>query len=118
MLLLLLLLLLLLFCKMTDCNTKATPANQTPLGTDANGQPFNRSFDYASIVGMMMYQSSNSRPYIQFAVHQCARFTHSPKRKRGDAILRICRYLQGTQEQGLRFKPTEMLKKNRLVLRC
>jgi hypothetical protein len=42
-------------CNMTDCNTKSTPANQTPLGTDANGPVFDRSFDYASIVGMMMY---------------------------------------------------------------
>jgi hypothetical protein len=97
-------------CKMTDCNTKSTPANQSPLGTDANGPTFDRSFDYASIVGMMMYLSSNSRPDIQFAVHQCARFTHAPKRSHGEAILRICRYLQGTKERGLRFKPTEMLK--------
>lgn len=42
-------------CNMSDCNTKSTPANQTPLGTDANGPPFDRSFDYASVVGMMMY---------------------------------------------------------------
>jgi hypothetical protein len=27
-------------CKMTECNTKSTPANQTPLGTDASGPPF------------------------------------------------------------------------------
>jgi hypothetical protein len=40
-------------CNMTDCNTKSTPANQTP-GTDANGPAFDKSFDYASIVGMMM----------------------------------------------------------------
>jgi hypothetical protein len=74
-------------CNMTECNTKSTPANQTPLGTDSNGPAFDRSFDYASIVGMMMYLSSNSRPDIQFAVHQCARFTHNPKRSHGDAIL-------------------------------
>jgi hypothetical protein len=97
-------------CNMTTCNTKSTPANQTPLGTDANGPPFDRSFDYASIVGMLMYLSSNSRPDIQFAVHQCARFTHNPKRSHGDAILRICRYLQGTKDKGLRFKPTSDLK--------
>jgi hypothetical protein len=97
-------------CNMTNCNTKATPANQTPLGTDADGPAFDRSFDYASIVGMMMYLSSNSRPDIQFAVHQCARFTHNPKHSHGDAILRICRYLQGTKDRGLRFKPTTDLK--------
>jgi hypothetical protein len=67
-------------CNMTNCNTKTMPANQTPsLGTDADGPAFDRSFDYASIVGMMMYLSSNSRPDIQFAVHQCARFTHNPE---------------------------------------
>jgi hypothetical protein len=27
-------------CNMTECNTKSTPANQTPLGTDADGPPF------------------------------------------------------------------------------
>jgi hypothetical protein len=97
-------------CNMTECNTKSTPANQTPLGTDANGPSFDKSFDYASIVGMMMYLSSNSRPDIQFAVHQCARFTHCPKRSHGEAILRICRYLQGTKDRGLCFKPTETVK--------
>jgi hypothetical protein len=97
-------------CNMTECNTKSTPANQTPLGTDADGPSFDRSFDYASIVGMLMYLSSNSRPDIQFAVHQCARFTHNPKRSHGEAILRICRYLQGTKDRGLCFKPTETLK--------
>jgi hypothetical protein len=57
-----------------------------------------------------MYLSSNSRPDIQFAVHQCARFTQNPKRSHGDAILRICCYLQGTKFKGLRFKPTSDLK--------
>jgi hypothetical protein len=57
-------------CNMLECNTKSTPANQTPLGSDVQGPAFDRSFDYASIVGMMMYLSSNSRPDIQFAVHR------------------------------------------------
>jgi hypothetical protein len=41
-------------CNMTECNTKSTPANQTPLGTDIDGPPFDHSFDYASLVGMMI----------------------------------------------------------------
>jgi hypothetical protein len=95
---------------MNECNAKSTPANQTPLGSDVNGAPLDGSFDYASIVGMMMYLSSNSRPAIQFAVHQCARFTHNPKRTHGDTILQICWYLRGTKDRGLRFKPTSELK--------
>ncbi len=40
---------------------------------------------------MLLYVSSNSRPDIQFAVHQCARFTHCPKKSHGEAVRRICR---------------------------
>ena len=89
---------------MKDCNTKATPCNADPLGTDADGQNVTGKFEYASAVGMLMYLSSNTRPDIQYAVHQCARFSHFPKKSHEDAILRICRYLQGTRERGLIFK--------------
>ena len=97
-------------CGMKDCNTKATPCNQVPLGTDAHGEPVSGKFEYASAVGMLMCLCSNTRPDIQYAVHQCARFTHFPKRSHEEAILRICRYLQGTKNNGLRFKPDEQLK--------
>ena len=82
---------------------KKTPASSTPLGTDAEGDPFTESWQYASVVGMLLYVSSNSQPDIQFAVHQCARFTHCPKKSHGEAVKRICRYLQGTREKGLIF---------------
>ncbi len=97
-------------CGMQDCNKKATPCNKEPLGTDANGPRCQESWDYASVVGMLMYLCSNSRPDIQFAVHQCARFTHNPRRSHEQAILRICRYLRGTSDKGLMFKPTSDMK--------
>jgi Reverse transcriptase (RNA-dependent DNA polymerase) len=100
---------ILLTCGMKDCNTKSTPCNQVPLGSNPDGDPVTGKFDYASAVGMLMYLSSNSRPDIQYAVHQCARFTHFPKKTHEDAILRICRYLQGTKDKGLIFNPTEDL---------
>jgi hypothetical protein len=58
---------------------------------------------------MLLYLSSNSRPDIQFAVHQCARFTHNPKESHAKAIKRICRYLKGTATKGLILKPTPKL---------
>jgi hypothetical protein len=94
------------YCQMQDCNSKGTPASSVPLSTDATGKPFDESWDYASAVGMAMYLSSNSRPDIQFAVHQCARFTHCPKASHGEALKRICRYLQGTRDKGLIIDPT------------
>jgi histone deacetylase 1/2 len=96
-------------CKMQDCNAKETPAMTTPLGTDANGERWDAEWDYASVVGMLMYLCSNSRPDIQFAVHQCARFTHCPRKSHEKAIVRICRYLQGTRERGLCLKPEQTM---------
>ena len=46
----------------------------------------------------------HTRCDIQFAVHQCARFTHQPKRTHGLAERRIVRYLRSTKDQGLDYK--------------
>jgi hypothetical protein len=101
---------LLKYCKMEDCNAKATPASTTPIGTDAMGPSFNEEWNYASAVGMAMYICGNTRPDIQYAVHQCARFTHSPKKSHGEALKRICRYLQGTSDKGLKLKPSTTMR--------
>ena len=77
----------------------------TTIGSDLSGPTFSNEFSYASAVGMLMYLASNSRPDIAFAVHQCARFTHSPRASHGEAIKRICRYLQGTLDKGLIIRP-------------
>ena len=61
---------------------------------------------------MLMYLSSNSRPDIQYAVHQCARFSHSPKQIHANAIKRIIRYLQGTNNKGMTFTPDPELRLN------
>jgi hypothetical protein len=89
--------------KMENAHAKRTPASPVPLGTDADGEPLNEEWSYPSVVGMLLYLSSNSRPDIQFAVHQCARFTHSPRKSHGEAIKRIARYLAGTKDRGLTF---------------
>ncbi len=50
-----------------------------------------------------MYLAANAHPEIQFAVHQCARFTHAPKENHTVAIKRIPHYLKGVldNEDGL-----------------
>ena len=59
---------------LASSNAKATPADKDPLGpgTDAD-PPHNESWDYAALVGCLMYLASNTRPDIQYAVHACAR---------------------------------------------
>jgi len=95
---------------MEGCNTKATPASITPIGTDADGEAFKEKWKYSSVIGMLLYLSSNSRPDIQFAVHQCARFTHNPRNSHAQAVKRIIKYLAGTQDKGLTFKPDKKMK--------
>ena len=91
---------------MSDCNACQTPASTTNLGLDADGKPYHEDWDYASVVGMLMYLANNSRPDIAFAVHQCARFTHSPKESHASAVKKILRYLKGTATQGMTISPS------------
>ena len=57
---------------METCNSVETPAFTTALESNIEGPPLNASWKYATVIGMLMYLASNSRPDISFAVHQCA----------------------------------------------
>jgi hypothetical protein len=96
-------------CGMMDCNGTKTPASKTPLVSDVEGVTLNETWEYSSIVGMLMFLANNSRPDIAFATHQCARFTHSPKDSHGQAVKKIIRYLQGTKDKGLIMTPSNDL---------
>ena len=88
--------------KMTDCNPNWTPTTQVPLGSDPDGELFDQvDFNYASIVGMLLYVANNTRPDITFAVSQVARFTAAPKVSHARAIKTIVRYLARNPEKGL-----------------
>jgi hypothetical protein len=93
------------YTDMSTATSKPSPAPPEPLGSDKEGNPFCEEWNYAAAVGMLLYVSSNTRPDIQFAVHQVARFSHSPKVSHGQAIKRIVRYLVGTRDKGIRFQP-------------
>ena len=90
---------------MEKASGKTTPAASEPLGTDKHGAPFKEDWSYPAAVGMLLYLSSNTRPDIQFAVHQVARFSHSPKHSHAQAVKRIVRYLVETREHGILFTP-------------
>ena len=75
---------------MTECNRKATPkSGEAPLVTNPDGDParYQTKWSYASIIVRMMYLASNYRPEIQFAIHQCDRFTHNYRSLNEDAII-------------------------------
>ena len=89
---------------------ESTPAAANPLGADKAGPDFDEDWSYPAAIGMLLHLSSNTRPDIQFAVHQAARFSHAPKQSHARAVKRIVRYLatttdNGTLSRGIRFKP-------------
>jgi hypothetical protein len=86
-----------------------TPAENAALGRDLEGKEASGSVNYASMVGMLLYLG-HSRPDISFAMHQCARYTHSPKQSHKDALKRIGRYLKGTLKNGLILTPSDDFK--------
>ena len=94
---------------MADCNSVPTPSSTVPLDIDADGLGFNEDWEYATIVGMLMYLAQNSRPDIAHAVHQCARFTHAPRKSHVVGIKKNLRYLQGTKDKGLILNPSNKL---------
>ena len=87
-------------------NGAKTPAEPKALVADRDGELFEADWEYASVVGMLTFLV-NTRPDLQFAVHQCARFTHNPKMSHLKAVKQIVRYLKGTafngKDRGLTF---------------
>lgn len=90
-----------------DANIKLTPAPTEALGRDLEGNAFSNEFNYASVVGMMLYLCNNSCPDIAFAVSQCAHYTHRPTEKHAQYLKHIGRYLKGTKTKGILLNPSE-----------
>jgi hypothetical protein len=89
-----------------QCNPNRVPAAAAALGIDPDGEPYNETWSYPSIVGMLLYLATNTRPDISFAVSQVARFNHSPKQSHAKAVKMILRYLHGTADKGMIVRPS------------
>jgi hypothetical protein len=83
-----------------DVRMHDTPAD-TILTRDSDGQERKNEFHYRSLIGQLNYLAATTRPEIQFAVHQCARFCDNPKMSHEKAVKRIVRYLKKTRDKGL-----------------
>ena len=94
---------------LTDCRPNLTPSTQLALGSDSDGQPMAEDWSYSSVVGMLLYLSTNSRPDIAFAVSQVCRFSANPKQSHATAVKTIVRYLKGTRNEGMILRPSGTL---------
>ena len=94
--------------KMTDDKVKGktTPALSSKLLTrNANGEDFDGSFHYRSIIGKLNYLEKGTRSDISYITHQLARFTENPKDNHAKAVRWLARYLKATRDKGLIIKP-------------
>ena len=80
-----------------DASPIKTPAEYGHLSQDQAGEGCNTTFNYASIVEMIMYLQGHSRPKISFAVSPCASYTFNPRLSHETALKLIRRYLKGTR---------------------
>ena len=86
--------------------TKDTPSCSSKiLLRHSQSEPFDKSFDYRSVIGKLNYLERGSRSDISYAVHQCARFCSDPKIEHGKAIRWLGRYLRLTRDKGTILRP-------------
>jgi hypothetical protein len=94
-------------CGLQDQSSQHNTPTNMILTADLTGPSREHSWNYRSIIGMLNYLASSTCPDIAFAVHQCARFTTSPRRVHELAIRRIVRYLKATSTHGYILKPSQ-----------
>ena len=90
-----------------DSKQHKTPAINPPLGKNEDGADRETQWSYRSAIGKLAYISRNTRPDIEMAVHQCAKYQINPKLSHEKAVKRIVRYLLATKEKGIIVKPNE-----------
>lgn len=84
---------------------KLTPVGKPLLNKDLGGVERKYDWNYCGAIGMLTYLTGSVRPELAMAVHQCARFSIDPKRSHEQAIMRIAKYLIGTQGKGMIYNP-------------
>ena len=86
-------------------NSRKTPAIKPILIKDETGLARKCIWSYRQAIGMLNYLQATTRPDLAIAVHQAARFCIDPKLSHERAVNRIGKYLIGTANQGMIFKP-------------
>ena len=92
-----------------DSKQHQTPAVSPPLSDNKEGAERETTWNYRSAIGQLSYIARNTRPDIEMAVHQCAKYQIAPKRAHEQAIKRIVRYLLATKDKGIIIKPNNNL---------
>ncbi|CAL1376492.1 unnamed protein product [Linum trigynum] len=85
-----------------DCKPCPTPMEQNLKLSRSSGELLDDQTNYRTIVGSLRYLSS-TRPDIAYAVQVVSQYMGMARTLHLDAVHRILRYLQGTQDVGIFF---------------
>ncbi|KAJ8870868.1 hypothetical protein PR048_027169 [Dryococelus australis] len=85
---------------MTEAKPAPTPAVEIK-GEEKEGQ--NKTFLYRELLGSLVYLCNKTRPDIEYAVKCCSRSVENPTEEEIVSIKRILRYLQDTENLGIRL---------------
>ena len=93
---------------LTKYNLQDANLVRTPMDPNLKLEPGeldaeNRSNNYASLIGSLMYAAVGTRPDIAYAVNRLASFTANPTMCHWTAAKRILRYLKGTKTLGITY---------------
>ena len=83
----------------------STPSNEDKPAADAQQDDMNEA-PYAPAVGALMYAAMGTRPDITYSTTTLCQFLQSPTRAHWTALKRVLRYLKGTQQAQLVYRPT------------
>ena len=84
---------------------KPTPVTLPLLHKDVKDKPRKCEWNYRAANCMLNLLTGKTRPDINMVVHQTSRFNKNPTWKHEKAIMRICRYLVGTKDRGMVYRP-------------
>ena len=65
---------------------------------------------YQSLVGALQWLVTMTRPDLAYSVGKCGRWSNNPTYKHLTAVKRITRYLAGTLDYGLCYRPNNVSK--------
>ena len=94
---------------MTDFNPNWAPASSTPLGGDSSGELMDEPGNYRSIIGMLLYFTTNPCPGCALAVSQVTPFSHDPKKLHATVVKNIIRYLHRSNDKAMTVMPIGVL---------
>ncbi|XP_071712835.1 uncharacterized mitochondrial protein AtMg00810-like [Rutidosis leptorrhynchoides] len=95
--------------KLYGCKTVATPLVVNEKMRKEDGSEKADTSKFRSLIGSLLYLTA-TRPYIMYATSQLSRFMQNPTKIHFGASRRILRYLQGTMDYRIWYKPTIDLK--------